>query len=502
VCQIIAIVRRLAILVPLVVSLVTVSAVSGQPGSGWSTFRDGLVELSHPAGWQVQRDGGTGRLVIQGMRNERLIVWPFFVGSQLDAATAGQVLGRMASAQAPKLTWTPAQPVGHSALRMEGRGGADAAVASLAWTPSVKGTAAQFVLAGAPGERRRETEEAFAKVLASVRLTGRRDSGGGGGPARPGVGFVPFRDPSEGAFTLEVPQGWRVSGGLVRKASVDVRSGVVASSPDNQVHVRLGDVELPTFSIPTPMMLQLGFREGSPYSPGYGVTMIVMRYLPGEQFARYWVTARVGPVCGGIQLVSSQPLPQTVQAMNAIMVRNGSPVMSQRLHAGDAAFRCQQNQAPAVGYLFVATLLTAGNDGGGIWNVDQLHGYLSPPDRAGQAQAILAHMLASIRLNPEWVRMQQNITASTSRIVADTSAHISKVVSDSYWSRQASQAEISRKRSNQILGVEDVRDPATGRELKVESGSNYYWIDPRGNIVGTDIDNRPTLDFRELVRLP
>jgi hypothetical protein len=111
-------------------------------------------------------------------------------------------------------------------------------------------------------------------------------------------------------------------------------------------------------------------------------------------------------------------------------------------------------------------------------------------------------MVSSLRLNPEWMRMQQNITASTSRIVADTGAHISKVISDSYWSRQASQVELSRRRSNQILGVEDVRDPATGRELQIESGSSYYWIDPRGNIVGTDIASRPTLDFRELVRRP
>jgi hypothetical protein len=36
----------------------------------------------------------------------------------------------------------------------------------------------------------------------------------------------------------------------------------------------------------------------------------------------------------------------------------------------------------------------------------------------------------------------------------------------------------------------------------VQSGSSYYWIDHRGNIVGTDIHSRPSLDFRELVRLP
>ena len=111
-------------------------------------------------------------------------------------------------------------------------------------------------------------------------------------------------------------------------------------------------------------------------------------------------------------------------------------------------------------------------------------------------------MVESGRLNPAWVRMQQNITGNVSSIVAETGAHVAKVISESYWSRQSSEAETSRRRSNQILGVEDVRDPATGRELKVESGSNYYWIDPRGNVAGTNTDNRPNLDYRELVRMP
>jgi hypothetical protein len=371
--------------------------------------------------------------------------------------------------------------------------------ASLAWTPSAHGTAAQFVLASAPPERNRDIADAFARILASVGLTGEA----GAAPARgPGVAFVPFRDPSEGAFTLDVPRGWRVTGGLRRLAPVDVRSSVVASSPDDTMHLRIGDAELPTFSLPTPQLLQLGFGEGAPYSPGYGVNTIVLRYLPGEQFARHWVTTRVSPVCADLQVVSAQPLPQSVQAMNAIMARHGSPVMSQRLHAGDTAFRCRQGSTPMVGYLFVATLLTAGGGGGGVWNVDQLQGYLSAADRASQAQAILAHMVGSGRLNPDWVRMQQNVTAATSGIVAETGAHIARVISDSYWSRQASQAEISRKRSNQIRGVEDVRDPVTGQELQVESGANYYWIDPRGNIAGTNVHSRPALDFRELVRLP
>ena len=485
-------------------ALVAVIAVetTSLAAPGWTTSRDGSVEIDHPSGWRLQRDDASGQLVVQGTRNERLIVWPFFVGGGLDEASAGRVLARLARGQAPQVPWAPPQSVGRGALRTGGRGTSETAVASLVWTTSPRGTAAQFVLAVAPGDRGRDVEPVFAKILASLRLTGRPPTAGAASAPRIDVAYVRFQDPSEGAFSLDVPRGWRVSGGLVRKAPVDVRSQVVASSPDNHVHLRIGDADVPPFTLPTPLLVQSGFREGATYSPGYGVNMLVMRYLPGEQFAQSWVTSKVGPTCAGLQIVNTRPLPRTVEAMNAIMARHGSPAVSQRLHAGDLAFRCQRGEVPMVGYLFVATLLTAGSAGGGTWHVDQLQGYLSPPARAGEAQAVLSHMAETVTLNPEWVRMQQNITASTSRIVADTGAHISRVISDSYWTRQASLDEVSRRRSNQTMGLEDVRDPVTGRELKVENSSTYHWIDHRGNIVGTDVYNRPSLDFRELVKQP
>ena len=62
--------------------------------------------------------------------------------------------------------------------------------------------------------------------------------------------------------------------------------------------------------------------------------------------------------------------------------------------------------------------------------------------------------------------------------------------------------ELSRRRSNANRGVVDVIDQTSGQEFQVESGSNYYWIDHRGNIVGTDIYTRPTIDFQEMLQLP
>jgi hypothetical protein len=48
----------------------------------------------------------------------------------------------------------------------------------------------------------------------------------------------------------------------------------------------------------------------------------------------------------------------------------------------------------------------------------------------------------------------------------------------------------------------DAEDPETGRRFRVESGSNYYWIDNAGHIAGTQTDSTPQVDFRQLVTLP
>ena len=83
------------------------------------------------------------------------------------------------------------------------------------------------------------------------------------------------------------------------------------------------------------------------------------------------------------------------------------------------------------------------------------------------------------------VAMQQNIAANTSQIVSRTQQEISGIISNTYWSRQATMDEISRRRSNATLGLQDVVDTGTGRQFKVESGSNYYWIDQHGTMASS-----------------
>ena len=76
--------------------------------------------------------------------------------------------------------------------------------------------------------------------------------------ARPDLTWTRYTDPVEHAFTIDVPQGWRVSGGTRRMSAVDIRLGVEAVSPDGLITLFYGDADVPIFTVPSDMLEMAG----------------------------------------------------------------------------------------------------------------------------------------------------------------------------------------------------------------------------------------------------
>jgi len=467
--------------------------------TSWTTHRDPSgFTVETPAGWKVSSQ--SGRVQVAGPQQQQVVVWPVFVSGVLDARSAAPVLWRLAQTAMP-IQWSAPQPAGAAAVRMLGRSAGRVGLATLAWVPSPKGTAAWLYCSAAPEAAYNRQQEIFARILGSFRVLGAKS---GTANAQPAVKWVRWEDPREKAFSLEFPEGWKIEGGMFRYAPVDTRGAWQAVSPDGAIRLWGGDQQLPTFTEPNQMLAMTGFREGSTYSPGYGVQMIVRRYLPGLAFVKDYVTsgaARLG--CAELAFTGERNRTDFASAINAIYQQYPSAGVSLQMTAGDVNFTCRQESRAMSGYYFAGTQFTkVASMPGGLWRVEHLFGYLAPREKAAQAESVLQHAIASMQVNPQWAGMQSNVAANTSRIVSRTQAEISNIIDSTYRNRQASLDEISRRRSNATLGVVDVVDPATGREFKVESSSNYYWIDHRGTIAGTETDTRPGIDFRELTRLP
>jgi hypothetical protein len=316
----------------------------------------------------------------------------------------------------------------------------------------------------------------------------------------PGLTFVQFADPRERAFSTQVPKGWNSSGGLFRFAPVDTRGALESISPEGDIRVTWGDADLPPFTIPNQILAMAGFPEGSWYSPGYGVRMQVRRYQPGAAFAEDYVRAKVAPRigCAALAIAARAPRADLTQSINALYAQFGAMGQNVREDAGEVSFACTRNGQPWQGYYLAATLIASGS-GGGVWHAEHLLGYAAASARVGLAQAAMLRLAGSMQLNPEWVRMQDAVTMSTSHIVAKTNEQISSGIRKTFENKRKTDDEIFRHDANARRGLTDVLDPETGESWSVQSGSRHYWRKPGSDVVvGTETYDPPGLGYQPL----
>jgi hypothetical protein len=347
----------------------------------------------------------------------------------------------------------------------------------------MQGGIGTLYLIAAPKTQFARLNSGMIGMLKSFSFTGQQAAPGGGSrAAAPNVSFQKVRDPNEGAFSVDVPSGWKIEGGLVRKSTLDVRMYVFATSPDGQTVIHIGDPELGAFTTPNQMLAMAGLREGSVYSPGYGNSMVVMRYIPGPAFAQQYgsrFAQRLG--ASGFQIKESRNRPDLSKSDNIVSTQISAT-------AGEADFVCNRGGRECAGSVLASTTQAAvAQSIGSLWVVSVLSAYLAPMEQAGEADRILQHMLQSFELDQNWVARQSKTTMDTSQIVHDTQEHISKIITDTYWATQKSHDRTARNFDDTIRGVVRLRDPNSGDEYEGTAGKNYYYHVPGVNHpVGTD----------------
>ncbi len=305
-----------------------------------------------------------------------------------------------------------------------------------------------------------------------------------------------FSDPNEGAFQLEMPQGWKNSGGTARRTALQYRNWAVAISPDGETILAINDAAEGSYITPSPMLAATGFGPGSMYNGG-GNLYVVAPFQPGAQFAISWGQRKLPAHCASIRVTGSRPLPDLARQINAYMGGTGITY-----DYGEAQFACDKNGMAMNAYVFARTLLAGVGGQGGLWYADIIEAFLAPAPVAGMAAGLLAHMVKSARLNPSWVARQSQTTMDVSRIATQTNAAISDSLMRGWEQRGAILDRVMEEGSRARLGIDVYSDPVTGTEYTVANTSNHYWTDAGGNIVGTQTADPPGPGFRQMNRVP
>ena len=327
--------------------------------------------------------------------------------------------------------------------------------------------------------------------------------------------MVGWADPTERAFTVNVPGGWRITGGTHRAAPIDARNYVKAESPDGKIAVFVNDPTILPRQEPHPMYNRMGWYEGRVVQSQAGPLMIE-RFRTGAQLAQEFTQQKV---CRDPQALAAFDLRQQSQRINVeiapIAARAGA---REQASAGEFIYRCEDKS----GYTFAVTIggfSIANPQGPHLWGVEKLSGYLSDKSSVDVARYVMNAMVSSFRVDPAWqaqyerqiqdttgalLELSNRVTQNSIRLAQQSMEQNMKMVQQrqqqfdqmnrgimsSFQKQQKSQDAIRQRWSDitlgQIHGCDD-----NGNCSTVSNDYQHYWTKDGRAVVGGPSDGSP-----------
>jgi hypothetical protein len=332
-------------------------------------------------------------------------------------------------------------------------------------------------------------------VLQDAQAASSAASGKAQGGGQLQADWVVVHDTRENAFSIEVPKGWKVSGGTYRLGVNNPRFLIDMTSPDSRTDLRVGDSAVPAFTVP-----HLGAPEGTRYSTGVDWG-IVARYLPGKDFAVTYAQGRFHDRCQDMHLKSADPLPPLLSPERQVIARTAQGEVVNTTAAGEALFRCVANGQELAAYVWAETTLTTSNFSGiRNWAVTGLVSFLAPRAQAPKALRMLDHSARSFTLNPEWIARQAALSRQSTALVLEQTQQNIAAQQQRFERMDAERHRQSMQMDDIINGVQWTADPATGQHHEAPLGPNpnYFYNPNTGVSVNSTLRPGDAFDWHNL----
>jgi len=321
-----------------------------------------------------------------------------------------------------------------------------------------------------------------------------RTTGGGN------LQWVRYTDNAEGAFSMEVPVGWQVEGGMYRLGYFDVRWMMDIRSLDGKVIIRINDADVPPYVLPGPH----SGPAGRPAIRPQMFQMFVDNYQEAQTYAQTYAKRRFASVCNSLTPTQSDWKPTMPPAWH----EQEQPA---RITDASLAYNCATSDGPRVANAYAVTAIH-GRDG--LWMVDVLITLLATPDRLQEARSMTQHMIDTWEETPKWKSYQAQITqvglgqmqAAFHQFMQQMAVYhqertqaMNQQVAG-FEKRMQQQADQVTSFGNILTGVTNLVDPVTGMQFQDFTGpkSNYY-TNGAGVRINSNID--PGNGFHQMINM-
>ena len=346
---------------------------------------------------------------------------------------------------------------------------------------------------GAPASQYTAAQPVLVAVLKSFHYGGGGAAGGTTAPAAAAVlpPMTKWREQNEGAFTVPIPQGWKVQGGITRLSNTDVRGGFIVWSPDGASQLQFNDVRLDK---------TLVFGRQSMPNAQMGRGWATGPYQTGLQKADWYLRRHWASELGltGIEITSRQDRPDLGAAADRVPAQMG--VKGVQHSFGEISFRASRQGHPVEGRLLGMTrMMWSPNRDlmGGNFDTE-IKGCLGPVGSAATLAKIGGYMEGHTEYNYQWVAANRQAAAADVKRTMDQMRASAEMQQKSFWERMAA-SDRRAESVNDVLGGRVRLSDGNGNRYEAKSGSNYYFYDePAGRTVGMNIYPSPAVDLRPL----
>lgn len=205
-----------------------------------------------------------------------------------------------------------------------------------------------------------------------------------------GVDFAWWQDPIQGAFAVQIPLGWTVSGGMSDLFGVQsINFNVI--SPDGRNFIGTGTTPIEWGIILTPELEAEGWSDGDMVAGDSGLFIAISPFRTGAKAAQLLADGLVQPNCESYEILDTFD-EEIIEDENGVIYSSG-----------EAQFKCTINDVTYSGFYYATTIAYPIEGIGTIWTVDTLYSFFVLPNNLPIAVNALQYMLQTFHFNPEWL---------------------------------------------------------------------------------------------------
>ena len=309
--------------------------------------------------------------------------------------------------------------------------------------------------------------------------------------------FRRVNEPNEGAFSVLIPQGWQVEGGIVRTGPMAQSAQSIAAKVDfavKQDHV--GSVMMRWL----PEMLYCDMRMSPAgmmgmFPPGSNYQgMLVYPLMPPFDYLTNVVFPGVHPQATEARIIDQQSLPEFAKKFHQRLASLSMPAGFS--HAAGAVTFIYDELGTRFQEKAFTVIESLGPMAGGMWSNKETLYFRAPEQEFEQWRPVLSHVQRSGQFNPEWIQQEalsqmqrsgmflqaQRASIARDQRMLQMQRQVQEIDRQITEHQQMTNAEIQNDVFLTLTEQEEYVNPYTG---DVDVGSNEWdhrWVTEDGDV--------------------